>query len=148
MTTVSANKDKVTRRWHLVDADGQILGRMCTQVASLLRGKHKTDYTPHVDTGDFVIVINAAKVKLTGKKDEKKQYWWHTGWQGHIKSRNAAELRETDPVRIIETAIKGMLPKGPLGMKMITKLKVYPGAEHPHVAQRPEILTIRKRGEN
>jgi large subunit ribosomal protein L13 len=142
MKTTSAKKEDVARKWFIVDAEGKVLGRMASKVATILRGKHKTDYTPHVDTGDFVVVINAGKVKLTGKKLADKLYYHHTGWQGHIESENAETLLARKPERVVEIAVKGMLPTTTLGRYMLKKLKVYPGAEHPHAAQRPEPLEV------
>lgn len=133
---------EVRRDWVVIDAQGQVIGRVATEVARRLRGKHKTCYTPHVDTGDFVIVVNAAKVKSTGTKETDKQYWRHTGYPGGIKSTALGRMRETHPERIIEIAVRGMLPKNPLGRAMFRKLKVYAGAEHPHVAQQPKALAL------
>jgi large subunit ribosomal protein L13 len=126
-----------------MDADGQVLGRLATEVAGLLHGKHKPTFTPHVDNGDFVIVVNAAKVALTGRKLENKVYYRHSGYPGGIKSITAGRLLERYPERVIEAAVRGMLPKGPLGRRMLRKLKVYGGPEHPHAAQRPEPREIR-----
>lgn len=137
-TTFMAKPNQVERKWIVVDAADQPLGRLATEVATLLRGKHKPEYTPHVDTGDFVIVINASKVHLTGKKAEKKMYYRHSGYPGGIKSVSAGELREKRPERMIELAVKGMLPKNSLGRQQFKKLKVYAGSEHPHEAQKPE----------
>jgi large subunit ribosomal protein L13 len=133
---------EVRRDWVVIDAQDQVIGRVATEVARRLRGKHKTCYTPHVDTGDFVIVVNAAKVKSTGTKETNKQYWRHTGYPGGIKSTALGRMRETHPERIIEIAVRGMLPKNPLGRAMFRKLKVYAGAEHPHVAQQPKALAL------
>lgn len=137
-TTFMAKPNQVERKWVVVDAADQTLGRLATEVATLLRGKHKPEYTPHVDTGDFVIVINASKVHLTGRKAEKKVYYRHSGYPGGIKSVTAGELREKNPERMIELAVKGMLPKNSLGRQQLKKLKVYAGSEHPHEAQKPE----------
>jgi large subunit ribosomal protein L13 len=142
MKTVSAKKSEVQRKWFLVDANDVVLGRMASRIASVLRGKHKVMYTPHVDTGDFVIVVNAEKVKLTGNKEEDKVYYRHTGWQGHLKEATAARMREKHPEEIVEIAVKGMLPRGNLGRAMLKKLKVYRTAEHPHSAQKPEVLPL------
>ena len=142
MKTKSAKKEEVARRWYVVDAQDKVLGRLATRVASVLRGKHKTIYTPHVDTGDFVIVINAAKVKLTGKKEQDKIYYEHTGWAGGIKEASAAKLREREPTALIEKAVYGMLPEGNLSRAMYGKLRVYAGAEHPHTAQKPTTLDV------
>ncbi|OYD06505.1 50S ribosomal protein L13 [Paludifilum halophilum] len=143
-TTFMAKPDQVDRKWYVVDAAGQPLGRLATQVATLLRGKHKPQYTPHVDTGDFVVVINASKVDLTGKKESKKNYYRHTGWPGGLKTITAGELREKRPEWMIEWAVKGMLPKNILGRKQLKKLKVYAGSEHPHQAQQPETWEVRR----
>jgi large subunit ribosomal protein L13 len=137
-TTYMAKPNQVERKWVVVDAADKPLGRVATEVATLLRGKHKPEYTPHVDTGDFVIVINASKVHLTGKKAEKKMYYRHTGYPGGIKAVSAGDLRENRPDRLIELAVKGMLPKNILGRQQFKKLKVYAGPEHPHEAQKPE----------
>ena len=142
MKTVSAKKSEVNRKWYVVDANGVVLGRMASKIASILRGKNKVEYTPHVDTGDFVIVINAEKVKLTGNKEESKIYYRHTGWQGHLKETPASRMREKHPEQIVELAVKGMLPRGNLGRAMLKKLKVYRAAEHPHSAQKPEALSL------
>lgn len=142
MKTKSAKASDVERRWFLIDAQDQVLGRLSTRVATMLRGKHKPIYTPHVDTGDFVVIINADKVKLTGRKDEAKMYHHHTGWVGGIVSKTAAEVRESEPTKLIEHAVRGMLPRGPLGRQMFSKLKVYAGGEHPHAAQQPQVLNI------
>ena len=145
MQTVSAKTEvsRAKRRWYIVDAQDLVLGRMSTRVASVLRGKHKPEFTPHIDTGDYVIVINAAKVRLTGKKESTKIYYRHTRWAGGIVETSAGEMREQNPENLVELAVKGMLPKGPLGRHMLKKLKVYPGAEHPHEAQEPETLAMR-----
>jgi len=132
----------VVRRWYVVDADGKTLGRMASEIASVLRGKHKPTYTPHVDCGDFVIVINADKVAFTGKKLDQKKYRWHTGYMGGLRERTARQMMETKPEEVVRLAVKGMLPKGPLGSHMITKLKVFTGSEHTHQAQMPEALEI------
>ena len=138
--TKSANKDTVERKWYVVDADGQTLGRMCTKIATVLKGKHKPSYTPHVDCGDNVIVINADKVRLTGSKMEKKVYLTYSGYPGGQKSTTAAELMAKKPYAMVEKAVKGMLPKNRLGRAMFRKLYVYAGEEHPHAAQKPESL--------
>jgi large subunit ribosomal protein L13 len=130
------------RRWVVIDADDRPLGRVATRAASLLRGKHRPEFTPNQDTGDFVVVINAAKVKLTGAKASDKVYHRHTEYPGGIRTTTAGKLRETRPERLVETAIRGMLPKNRLGRRLITKLKVYGGAEHPHAAQRPEPVKV------
>ncbi|MRI83949.1 MAG: 50S ribosomal protein L13 [Nitratiruptor sp.] len=126
--------DEVQREWHLIDAEGQTFGRLITQIATLLRGKHKPYYTPHVDCGDYVVVINASKVRVSGDK-ENKEYHKHTGYFGNVKSQKLAELREKNPEKLFKLATRGMLPKNKLGRAMLKKLKVYPGSEHPHTAQ-------------
>ena len=126
----------------MIDAENQVIGRLATEVARRLRGKHKPEYTPHVDTGDYVIVINADKVRATGRKETDKTYYRHTGYPGGIKGTSLGRMRETHPERIIESAVKGMLPKNPLGRAMYKKLKVYAGAEHPHAAQQPKTLEL------
>ncbi len=141
--TQSAKAAEVERRWYVVDASDQVLGRLATRVASILRGKHRAIYTPHVDTGEFVVVVNAEKVKLTGRKLEQKTYYRHSGWTGHLKSITAGKvLASAHPERVIEHAVRGMLPKNSLGRKMLSKLKVYPGNSHPHAAQKPEELRL------
>lgn len=142
-TTQSIRPADVVRSWLLVDAEGKTLGRMASAVAHLLRGKHKPVFTPHVDTGDFVIVVNAAKVELTGRKREQKVYYRHSGYPGGIRAVTAGRLLETHPERVVEGAVRGMLPKGPLGRKILSKLKVYGGPEHPHQAQQPTELEIK-----
>ena len=142
MKTFSAKKNEVERKWCLIDANGKILGRLASQIAVRLRGKHNPIYTPYVDTGDFVIVINAEKVLLTGKKLKQKVYYRHSGYPGGIKSTTAEKLQQKKPEDLISLVVKGMLPKNSLGRNMIKKLKVYAGEEHPHQAQNPEILTI------
>jgi large subunit ribosomal protein L13 len=131
------------RKWHVVDADGMVLGRLARTVADVLRGKNKPTYTPHLDCGDFVVVVNAEKVRLTGKKEEGKVYHTYSGWRGGEKRTPANKLREKHPERMIERAVKGMLPKGRLGSKLYTKLNVYKGAAHPHQAQNPAPLEIK-----
>jgi large subunit ribosomal protein L13 len=142
MKTVSMRAQDVQRSWLVVDAQDKVLGRLATEVARRLRGKHKPEYTPHVDTGDYVIVVNAEKVKVTGKKTSDKIYYRHTGYPGGIKAISFEHLRDTHPERIIEKAVKGMLPRNPLGRAMFRKLKVYAGSEHPHSAQQPEALEL------
>jgi large subunit ribosomal protein L13 len=142
MKTLSAKKDDVEKNWYLVDAEGQVLGRLASHLARILRGKLKPIYTPHVDTGDFVVVVNADKIRLTGKKLDKKVYFWHTGYPGGIKDISAKDLLAKKPERVLKHAVKGMLPKNPLGRKMFKKLKVYAGPDHPHQAQEPELLKI------
>ncbi len=142
MKTFSAKKEAIQKAWYLVDAEGKVLGRLATELAKILRGKTKTIYTPHVDTGDFVVVINADKIRLTGKKMEKKVYYWHTGYPGGLKSINAKMLLDKKPEMVLKRAVKGMLPKNPLGRQMLRKLKVYAGPDHPHEAQQPQVLDI------
>lgn len=142
MKTFSAKADEVKREWYLVDATGKTLGRLATEIARRLRGKHKPEYTPHVDTGDYIVVVNAEKVQVTGRKTEDKMYYHHTGYVGNMKSINFADLRAKAPERIIEIAVKGMLPKNSLGRQMFRKLKVYAGSEHKHVAQQPQALEV------
>lgn len=142
MTTVSMREQDVERSWWVIDAEGKTLGRLATEIARRLRGKHKAEYTPHVDTGDFIVVVNAEKVRVTGKKETDKIYWRHSGYPGGIKQSNVATMRETHPERIIEKAVKGMLPRNSLGRAMYRKLKVYAGTEHPHAAQQPITLEI------
>lgn len=143
MKTFSATPKDIEKKWVLIDADGLVLGRLATIVANRLRGKHKPSYTPHMDCGDNVIIINAAKVKLTGAKTEKKTYWRHTGYPGGIKSRTAGTvLAGTRPEDVITLAVKRMIPKGPLGRKQLSNLKVYAGADHPHAAQQAETLDV------
>ena len=142
-TTFMANENTVERKWYVVDAKGQTLGRLSTEVASLLRGKHKPTYTPHVDTGDHVIIINADKVHLTGNKLEDKIYYRHSNHPGGLKSRTANEMRTKYPEQMLELAVKGMLPKNKLGRQMGKKLHVYRGADHKHEAQKPEVYELR-----
>lgn len=142
-TTYMAKANDVERKWYVVDAEGQTLGRLASQVAAILRGKNKPTFTPHVDTGDNVIIINAEKIELTGKKLTDKLYYRHTGHPGGLRSRTALEMRTTRPTQMLELTIKGMLPHNSLGRKMIKKLHVYAGAEHPHQAQNPEKLELR-----
>lgn len=132
----------IERRWWVVDAQGMTLGRLASKVAPILRGKHKPYFTPHLDTGDYVIIINADKIHVTGKRLDQKKYYRHSGYPGGLKSMTLRELMDKFPTRALKFAIKGMLPKGPLGRKMLTKLKVYAGAEHPHQAQQPQILEL------
>jgi large subunit ribosomal protein L13 len=142
-TTFMAKANEVERKWYVVDAEGQTLGRLSTEVASILRGKHKPTFTPHVDTGDHVIIINAEKIHLTGNKLNDKIYYRHTNHPGGLKQRTALEMRTNYPVQMLELAIKGMLPKGRLGRQVSKKLNVYAGAEHPHQAQKPEVYELR-----
>ena len=142
MKTYSARAADVQRRWFVVDAEGKTLGRLAAQVASVLKGKHKPIYTPHVDTGDHVIVINAAKVRLTGTKPQRKQYFHHTMYPGGATWTRLTELLAAHPERVVQRAVKGMMPKTKLGNAMYKKLKVYAGAEHPHAAQAPEVMNL------
>jgi len=142
MKTYMANAQTVDRKWYVVDAKGKTLGRLSSEIAKILRGKHKPTYTPHVDTGDFVIVVNAAQVEVTGRKADKKLYRHHTHYPGGLKEITFSDLIEKDPTRVIYLAVKGMLPKGPLGRKMLKKLKVYAGPTHKHEAQKPEELEL------
>ena len=138
--TASARPADVERQWHVVDAENQVVGRLAARVAAILRGKHKPSYTPHVDTGDFVVVVNAEKARFTGQKETKKEYFSHSGYPGGVKTATPKEMRAKKPTFIIENAVKGMLPKNPLGRAMGKKLKVYAGPEHPHEAQAPQPL--------
>ena len=142
MKTYMANPDKIERKWYVVDAEGCTLGRLSSEIAKVLRGKNKPEYTPHVDTGDYVIVVNADKVKVTGKKLQQKIYYNHSDYVGGMKETTLKEMLAKHPERVIEHAVKGMLPKGPLGREMYKKLYVYAGNEHPHAAQKPEVLTF------
>ncbi|AIF68335.1 50S ribosomal protein L13 [Terribacillus saccharophilus] len=142
-TTFMANESNIERKWLVVDAEGQTLGRLASEVAAILRGKHKPTYTPHADTGDNVIIINAEKIELTGNKLADKIYYRHSNHPGGLKQRTADEMRTKYPEQMLELAVKGMLPKGPLARKMIKKLHVYRGAEHKHQAQQPEVYTLR-----
>ncbi|MDF9624228.1 50S ribosomal protein L13 [Bacillus cereus] len=142
-TTFMAKANEVERKWYVVDAEGQTLGRLASEVASILRGKNKPTFTPHVDTGDHVIIINAEKIHLTGNKLNDKIYYRHTSHPGGLKQRTALEMRTNYPVQMLELAIKGMLPKGRLGRQVSKKLNVYAGAEHPHQAQKPEVYELR-----
>ena len=142
MKTISAKAETVQRSWYVIDAEGQTLGRLATEVARRLRGKHKTEYTPHVDTGDYIVVVNAEKVKVTGRKASDKMYYRHTGHPGGLKEATFTQMIERSPAKVIELAVRGMLPRNPLGRAMYRKLKVYAGQEHPHDAQQPETLTL------
>jgi large subunit ribosomal protein L13 len=142
MKTHTVTPDQITRRWLLVDADGQTLGRLASRVAQILRGKHKPIYTPHLDTGDHVVVVNADKVRLTGRKLDQKRYYRHSGYPGGLKETPVRKMLETHPERVIEYAVWGMLPKGKLGRQMYKKLKVYAGGEHPHAAQGPRPIDL------
>ncbi len=139
MKSYMAKPEEMERKWYVIDAEDKVLGRLATEVATILTGKHKPIYTPHVDTGDFVIIINADKVKLTGKKLEQKKYYYHTGYPGGLKAVPYKQMMEKNPEKAIELAVKGMMPKNRLGRQMYKKLKVYSGPEHNHEAQRPEI---------
>lgn len=140
MKTYSAKSETVQRNWYLIDANGKTLGRLATEIARRLRGKHKAEYTPHVDTGDYIVVVNAEKINATGNKMQDKTYYRHTGYIGGIKSISLGKLLAKKPEQVIETAVKGMMPKGPLGRQMFKKLKVYAGTDHPHTAQQPTVL--------
>jgi large subunit ribosomal protein L13 len=142
MKTFSAKAHEVKRDWVIVDASGQVLGRLASEVARRLRGKHKPVYTPHVDTGDYIVVINADKLRVTGNKAEAKVYFRHSQFPGGLKRSSFTKLHQRFPERVLEKAVKGMLPKGPLGAAMFRKLKVYAGAEHPHTAQQPRLLEL------
>lgn len=142
MKTFSAKGHEVKRDWYIIDASEKVLGRLASEIARRLRGKHKAEYTPHVDTGDYIIVINADKVRVTGRKFKEKIYYRHTGYVGGIKEVSFDKLQAKHPARVIELAVKGMLPKNPLGREMYRKLKIYAGTEHPHTAQQPKQLEI------
>lgn len=142
MKTWTPSKHEVERKWHVVDADGKVLGRLATEVTNILRGKNKAEYTPHIDTGDFVVVLNAKKIVMTGKKWDTKRYYRHSGWFGGLKSLSAKEMLEKSPETIILEAVKGMLPQNKMRDKLLLKLKVYEGSEHPHAAQKPEALSV------
>ena len=142
MKTYIAKAEEVVHGWFVVDAQNKVLGRLASQIAMRLRGKHKPEYTPHVDTGDYVVVVNAAKLRVTGRKAARKIYYRHTGYPGGIRQTNLAKLQAARPERVLQHAVKGMLPKGPLGYAMLRKLKVYGGATHPHSAQQPKSLEI------
>ncbi|MCM1104842.1 MAG: 50S ribosomal protein L13 [bacterium] len=142
MNTFMASPATIDRKWYVVDATDMTLGRLASAVANVLRGKNKPIYTPHIDTGDYVIVINAEKVKVTGKKLDQKVYYHHSDYVGGMKETTLREMLAKKPERVIELAVKGMLPKGPLGREMYTKLHVYAGPEHKHAAQKPEVLTV------
>ena len=142
MKTFMANPAEIDRKWYVIDAQGQTLGRLASEVASILRGKNKPVFTPNVDTGDYVIVLNAEKIKVTGKKLDQKIYYHHSDYVGGMKATPLKEKLAKKPEQVIELAVKGMLPKGPLGRQMFTKLHVYAGPEHKHAAQKPEVLTL------
>ena len=142
MNSFMANPAKVERKWYVVDATGYTLGRLASEVAKVLRGKNKPVFTPHIDTGDYVVIINAEKIKVTGKKLDQKIYYHHSDYVGGMKETTLKEMLAKKPEKVLELAVKGMLPKGPLGRQMYTKLHVYAGPEHPHAAQKPEVLTF------
>jgi len=142
MKTYTAKAGEVEQGWFVVDAQGKVLGRLAVQIASRLRGKHKPQYTPHVDTGDYIVVVNASKLRVTGRKAERKTYYRHSGFPGGIKETTFGKLHAAHPERVLQKAVKGMLPKGPLGYAMLRKLKVYSGGTHPHSAQQPKNLEI------
>jgi len=142
MKTFSAKPAEVKRDWYIIDAEGKTLGRMATEIARRLRGKHKAEYTPHVDTGDYIVVVNAEKVAVTGNKRSNKMYHRHTGYIGGLKSANFEKVIAEKPTQVIELAVKGMMPRGPLGRAMLRKLKIFAGAEHSHLAQQPKQLEI------
>ncbi len=142
MKTFSAKSHEVKRDWFVVDADNKVLGRLASEIARRLRGKHKPEYTPHVDTGDYIVVVNAGKLRVTGNKEVDKKYYRHTGYPGGLYETTFGKMQERFPGRALEKAVKGMLPKGPLGYAMIKKMKIYPGAEHPHAAQQPTPLDV------
>lgn len=142
MKTFSAKAHEVKRGWYVVDANGKVLGRLASEIARRLRGKHKPEFTPHVDTGDYIVVINADKLRVTGNKAQGKIYYRHSGYPGGVYSTNFSKMHARFPGRVLEKAVKGMLPKGPLGYAMLKKLKVYKGEQHPHTAQQPQILEI------
>ena len=142
MRTFVPSATKLERRWHVIDAEGQVVGRIATKAAKLLQGKHRAQYVPFIDTGDHVVVINAAKVKLTGRKEQQKLYRTHSGYEGGLREVRATDVRKAKPQRIVEEAVRGMLPKNKLGDAMYRKLKVYEGAEHPHAAQKPTAIEV------
>ena len=142
MKTFSAKPHEVRRDWFVVDASDKVLGRLASQIAHRLRGKHKPEYTPHVDTGDYIVVVNVEKLRVTGAKPEEKKYYRHSGYPGGIFETNFTKLQRRFPERILQKAVKGMLPKGPLGYAMLKKLKIYAGGQHPHAAQQPQALEI------
>ena len=142
MTTYTAKAGEVEHGWYVVDAQDKVLGRLAAQIATRLRGKHKAQYTPHVDTGDYIVVVNAAKLRVTGRKAERKIYYRHTEYPGGLRQASFAKLQAKKPERVLQLAVKGMLPKGPLGYAMLRKLKIYAGGSHPHSAQQPKALQI------
>ena len=143
MSTPMPKENEIERKWYVVDAEGKVLGRLATRVATILRGKHKPLFAPHLDVGDHVVVLNAEKIHLTGRKLQNKQYRWHTGYIGGLREVSAEKMLKTHPERVIEWAVQGMLPKNRLGRAMAKKLKVYRGAAHPHQAQRPQVLEVK-----
>ena len=143
MPTPMPKENEIERKWYVVDAEGKVLGRLATRIATILRGKHKTLFAPHLDVGDHVVVLNAEKVHLTGRKLQNKQYRWHTGYIGGLREVSAEKMLKTHPERVIEWAVQGMLPKNRLGRAMAKKLKVYRGAAHPHQAQQPQVLEVK-----
>jgi len=142
MKTYTAKPETVKHDWYVVDASGKVLGRLAAEIARRLRGKHKPEFTPHVDTGDYIVVLNVDKLRVTGRKAQDKIYYRHTGYPGGIYSTNFAKLQARHPDRVLKLAVKGMLPKGPLGYAMLKKMKVYPGSAHPHSAQQPKTLEV------
>jgi len=142
MKTLSAKSEEVRRDWFVIDATDKILGRLASEIARRLRGKHKPEFTPHVDTGDYIVVVNSQKIRVTGRKAEEKKYYRHTGYPGGIRETSFEKMQARFPTRALKIAVKGMLPKGPLGYAMLRKLKVYSGVEHPHTAQQPKTLEI------
>jgi len=142
MRTYVATPKTVARRWHVIDAEGQVLGRVATAAAKMLQGKHKATYTPFIDTGDHVVIVNAAKVKLTGRKEDQKVYRYHSGYEGGLREERAKIVRQKQPARLVEEAVRGMLPKNAMGDAMHTKLKVYADAKHPHAAQQPTSFEV------
>jgi large subunit ribosomal protein L13 len=143
MSTPMPKENEIERKWYVVDAEGKVLGRLATRIATILRGKHKPIFAPHLDVGDHVVVLNAEKIHLTGRKLQAKQYRWHTGYIGGLREMSAEKMLKTHPERVIEWAVQGMLPKGRLGRAMAKKLKVYRGAAHPHQAQQPQALEVK-----
>ncbi len=144
MKTYMATASSVKPTWYLVDASGKTLGRLASELALRLRGKHKAEFTPHIDTGDYFVVVNIDKIQVTGNKRQNKRYYWHTGYPGGIKSVNFETLLDQHPERVLEKAVKGMLPRGPLGRQMLGKLKVYAGSDHPHEAQKPRVIDLKR----
>ena len=145
MGTFVPTAGSVERLWHVIDAEDMVLGRIATEAARLLQGKHKPVYTPYIDTGDHVVILNASKVKLTGRKEEQKLYRYHSGYEGGLREERAKDVRQKNPIRLVEEAVRGMLPKTTMGEAMWRKLKVYAGADHPHAAQKPRVLKTAKR---